>query len=152
MKKVNQPIAGLLTLVVATFVAACSGEPVSREDEQAAAFADLRTAVTETVADEARQREVLAIVDLLENDVDELREILVRRRQALRALNADYDATREDFVEFTRQMEARIQAGRRRALERRQTLVAALTADEWDALGKAETRTMKSVSRSMQAI
>jgi hypothetical protein len=152
MKRTNRLVVELGLLIVATFMAACSSEPVSPEDEQAAAFADLRIAVTGTVADEARQREVLAIVDLLENDVDELREILVRRRQALRALNADYDATREDFVEFTRQMEARIQAGRRRALERRQTLVAALTADEWDALGKAETRTMKSVSRSMQAI
>ena len=99
MKRTNRLVVELGLLIVATFMAACSSEPVSPEDEQAAAFADLRTAVTGTVADEARQREVLAIVDSLENDGVELRTFLGRRREELRALNAVYEATREDFVE-----------------------------------------------------
>jgi predicted nucleic acid-binding Zn-ribbon protein len=140
------------TLLLLTLLAACSGEPISREEQQSAAFADLRSAIMETVVDERRQRDVLTIVDALENDIDELRETLIRRRAELRAMNADYDATREDFMQFSREMEARIQSSRRQALDRRQALVTALTADEWESLGKAETRAMKAIARANQGI
>jgi len=138
--------------VIMLLVACSSGEPVSREDQQAAAFADLRSAVAETVADDDRQSDVLAIIDSLEKDVDDLRTLLVHRRTELRELNANYDATRGQFVEFASQMESRIQSGRRQALEQHLRLAAATTEEEWNSLSKAQTRAMKSVAQSVQGI
>lgn len=149
----NRILMIVFSLVLLSFAVACSsGEPVSREDQQAAAFADLRAAVTETVTDDDRQNEVLTIINSLATDVDELRELLVRRRTELRKLNADYDATREEFLEFANQMESRIQNGRRQALQQHLRLAAAMTADEWAAIEKAQTRAMRSIAGSVQGI
>lgn len=149
----NRLITHTLFLAVIMLLVACSsGEPVSREDQQAAAFADLRSAVAETVADDDRQSDVLAIIDSLEKDVDDLRTLLVHRRAKLRDLNANYDATREQFIEFANQMESRIQSGRRQALEQHLRLAAAMTEEEWNSLSKAQTRAMKSVAQSVQGI
>ena len=61
-------------------LSACSSDPVDREDQQSTAFADLRTVVEESVSDEARRGDVLAIVESLDGDVESLRELLVQRR------------------------------------------------------------------------
>ena len=149
----NRTVINVFCFALVILNAACSsGEPVSREDEQAAAFADLRAAVMETVKDDDRQNDVLMIVNSLEMDVDELRQLLVRRRTELRKLNADYDATREEFLAFTNQMESRIQKGRQQALEKHLQLAATMTADEWAAIEKAQTRAMRSIARSVQGI
>lgn len=143
----------LASLVLSSLLLACSSnDPASRADDQATAFADLRAAIAETIADENRQADVLNIVGALEADVDELRALLVRRREKVRALNADYDATREEFLELSRQMEARIQASKRRAVERQQALGSAMTAEEWDSLAKVQTRAMKAIAQSVQGI
>ena len=153
IKKVSWFLACASPLAAAMLLSACGGtEPVSREDQQSAAFADLRSAITETVTDEARQADVLAVVDSLEKDVDELRDLLVRRRTELRKLNANYDATREEFLEFANQMESRIQIGRRQALQQHLRLAAAMTADEWAAIEKVQTRAMRSIAGSVQGI
>ena len=141
----------LLTTVI--LLSACgNSEPVSREDQQAAAFADLRLAISETVTDDGRRADVLAVIDSLEKDVDELRNLLVRRRTELRKLNANYDATREDFLEFAQQMETRIQNGRRQALEKHLRLAASMTPEEWASIEKAQTRAMRSIAGSVQGI
>jgi hypothetical protein len=146
------PIIIVSLALLSLNVACSSGEPTSRVDEQAAAFADLRSAVRQTVTDDGREKEVLGIIDALEQDVDDLRALLVRRRAELRELNADYDATRENFVEFTSQMEARIQNGRREAIEQHIKLAEAMTDEEWASLSKAQTRAMRSTARSVQGI
>ena len=143
----------ILSLVLMMLNIACSSsEPVSREDHRSAAFADLRSAITEIVTDQGRQADVVAVIDSLEKDVDELWDLLVRRRTELRKLNADYDATREEFLEFANQMESRIQNSRRQALQQHLRLAAAMTADEWAAIEKAQTRAMRSIAGSVQGI
>lgn len=153
MRKSTMWSATSLALTTAIFLTACGGsEPVSREDQQAAAFTDLRSVVAETVSDDGRQREVLAIIDTLENDISELRALLIRRRAELREINANYDATREEFLDFANQIETQIQDGRRRALEQHVKLAAAMTEEEWDSLSKAQTRAMRSIAQSVQGI
>ena len=149
----NRTLIMTVSLALVSLNIGCSsGEPKSRVDEQAAAFTDLRSAVRQTVTDDGRQSEVLGIVDALEKDVDDLRAVLVRRRTELRELNADYDATREEFLEFANQMESRIQNSRRQALQQHLRLAAAMTADEWAAIEKAQTRAMRSIAGSVQGI
>lgn len=153
IKESKSWLISLVPVVTAFLLVSCGGsEPLSREDQQAEAFLDLRSAVMATVSDDQRRGEVLAIVDLLEKDITDLRALLVQRRTELRELNADYDASQEDFLRFTREMEDRIQNSKRLALERRQELLDALTAEEWDSLAKSETRAMKSIARSVQGI
>jgi hypothetical protein len=144
--------AALLLLFLLLLLAACSSQPVSREDEAAAAFADLRSAIQDIVADADRQTEVLGIIDELEQDVDHLRDLLIRRRIELRELNADYDATREDFLEFTSRMEARIQNGRRKAIQQQIELSDTMTEGERASLAKAQTKAMRSIVRSVQGL
>ena len=153
MRKMTIWAATTLALTTVIFLTACGGsEPVSREDQQTAAFKDLRLAIEETVLDDGRQREVLATIDILEEDVDELRALLIRRRTELREINANYDATREEFLEFANQMESQIRNGRQRALEQHLKLAAAMTEEEWDSLSKAQTRAMRSIAQSVQGI
>lgn len=152
MRKSIVWIARILTLTTVSFLVACGGTEPAREDQQTTAFADLRLAVSETVSDDGRRIDVLAIVDSLEKEVDELRTHLIRRRGQLRELNANYDTTREEMILFSSQMETRIQRGRRQALEQHQQLVAALTAGEWESLAKAETRAMKAIAESVRGI
>ena len=142
----------LALVLAAAWLVGCGGEPVAREDQQAAAFADLRAAIEETITDEQRRTEVLTIVDSLENDIDELTALLVRRRTELRELNANYDATREDFDRFTSEMEARIRRNRQQALRTHNEIVSAVTAEEWATLEKAQTRAMGSIAETTLGI
>ena len=142
----------ITSLAAVISLVACSSAPVNRRDQQATAFADLRTAVTETVSDDDRQRDVLAIIDSLEKDIDELRALLVLRRTQLRELNADYYATREQFLEFASHMESHIQSGRRRALEQHLRLAVVMTEVEWDSLSKTQTTAMRSIAQSVQGM
>ena len=149
----NKTLKNVWIIVAALSIAACGGkESVSREDQQVAAFEDLRTAIVEVVTDESRQETVLELVGQFEADVDALREILVQRRSDFRRLNADYDTDKEEFVRFANEMEARIQENRRRVFHARAKLIKATTEDEWDALSKVDTKAMKSISKSIQGI
>jgi hypothetical protein len=149
----NEIIRNVWIMVAGLSIASCAGkDPVSREDQQVAAFEDLRMAIVEVVTDESRQETVLGLVGQFEADVDALREILVQRRSDFRRLHADYDTDREEFLHFANEMEARIQENRRRVFDARTKLIKATTEDEWDALTKVETKAMKSISMSIQGI
>jgi predicted small lipoprotein YifL len=151
MKSKN--IRNVWIIVAVLSIAACGGkEPVSREDQQVAAFEDLRTAIVEVVSDESRRETVLGLAEEFEADVDALREILVQRRSDFRRLNADYDTDKEEFVRFANEMETRIQENQRRVFDGRAKLIQATTAEEWDALTKVDTKAMKSISKSIQGI
>ena len=153
MKNENPTYLLIVVACVAALIAGCGGkDAVSREDQQAAAFADLRSAVEEVVVDDERRVDVLQQVDDFESDVNSLRATLVERRAEFRRLNADYDTTREELTEFANAMEARIQENRRRVFDGRARLIAATTDEEWVALTKVDTRAMKAVARSIQGL
>jgi hypothetical protein len=149
----NKIIRNVWIIVAALSIVSCAGkDPVSREDQQVAAFEDLRMAIVEVVTDESRRETVLELIEEFEADVDGLRGILVQRRSDFRRLHADYDTDREKFLRFANEMEARIQQNQRRIFDARAKLIKATTEDEWDALTKVETKAMKSISMSIQGI
>ena len=140
-------------ILLAVLLAACGGkETVSREGKQDAAFADLRVAIEATVTDKERSIEVLSLVDDFEQDVDDLRALLVLRRAELRKLNANYDTTREELSRFSKEMTEKIEENRADLLAARIQLLKATTADEWAELARAETKAMQSISLSLQGI
>ena len=70
----------------------------------------------------------------------------------MRHLNADYDATREQFHEYIETYDAEVRAARKRATESRQAFVGATTPEEWDALTKADSKAMKKMVGVIQGI
>ena len=58
---------------------------------------ETRTLIRENVADEAKAKQMIALVDKLENDLMAYVEIRAAHNEALRKKNADYDASREDL-------------------------------------------------------
>jgi len=138
---------------MAMLISACGGkQPVSREDQQAQAFDDLRVAIETVIDDQERKEAALVIVKQLEASTDELRASLITRRSELRRLHVDYDTTREELVEFTNSIEEQIRANGREVSTEHQTLIAETTPQEWDALTKAETKAMKALANSLRGI
>lgn len=81
----SHSVKQLIIILALSCLTACGGKDVvSREDQQAAAFADLRAAVEEVVASEEGQNAALDLVANIEDKIDELRVMLVYRRAELR--------------------------------------------------------------------
>ena len=146
----------LFRLTIAIFVlgvAGCSGnKSVSPENVHAQAFADLRIAVRDAVADQEREDAAIEIMGQLEIDVQNLRESLTRRRAELKRLHANYDTTKEELIEFSNSIQREIQDNQQHAFEAHQALIAVTTPDEWSMLTKAGTKSMKAVTRSLEGI
>ncbi len=134
-------------------LAGCGGkEAVAPEDVEQGAFNDLRSEVIDIVPDSQRQETLLELVDDLQIEFAELRKDVVVKRTELRKLNSDYDATREQFHEYAERYDAAIKQSREKVTASRQKLVRETTVDEWDALKKLETKTMKKLLSLLQSV
>jgi len=143
----------LLPILALFLIAACGGkEPIAIEDVEQQAFDDLRAKIESVIPDPERQSIIIGLVDEVHVDYSELREAVVIRRAELRKLNADYDATREQFAAYIEKYDARIKLSREKVSASHQKLIRATTVEEWDALKKADTKTMKKLISSLQAI
>lgn len=130
--------------LLALMLAACGGkDAVAPENAEKEAYEDLRAAIVEVVEDPDRQKEILGLVREHQKDFTKLRESVQVRRTELRHLNADYDATLEQFHEYIEKYDAEIMIARKTASESRKAFVDATTPEEWDALMKVESKAMK---------
>jgi len=135
-----------LVLLITVSLAACGGkEAVAPGDVERQASEDFRQSIMEVIEDPDREAEVLALVEDLQRDFVKFRESVTKRRTELRRLNADYDATREQFKEYIEKYGAGVELARKAVMQRRMALIAATTEEEWDALQKAETKAMKTM-------
>lgn len=142
-----------VTLIFTFLISACSGKdavaPVVVSKE---AFDDFREAIIEVVQDPERQARVLSLVDDYESDYESFLAAVTTQRTELRRLNSDYDATREQFQSYFDKYNADIRSSRKKASESRAAFVNSTTAEEWDALGKADSKTMKKLVSTIQSI
>ena len=83
------------TLFVIGLLAGCKG--LTQVEATKSAADETRTLIRENVADEAKAKQMIALVDKLENDLMAYVEIRAAHNEALRKKNADYDASREDL-------------------------------------------------------
>jgi hypothetical protein len=67
-------------------------------------------------------------------------------------LNADYDATREKFQDYVQKFNAQVVSGHDKLFKSHMALIDATTEEEWEALAKADTKMMKKLISSIQAI
>ena len=145
--------SAMLFAAVACVFAGCGGkDAVAPIEVEKQAFEDLRTEIRGAIDDPAREAEAIALVDLLVDDLDNLREKISARRKQVRQLNADYDTTRADFEAFFDQVDKEIQANKWQVSERQRELLSVTTPDERSAISKAHSKAMDAAIRNIQII
>ncbi len=143
----------ILVLVPALLLATCGGkEAVTPAQAEQEAFDDLRAAFSEVIQDPAQQARLLEMVDDAQAEFENLRTAVEVRRTELRKLNADYDATMEQFRVYIEKYDNEIKGARKLVTQRRLELVRATTEEQWDELEKASNKAMKKMIRVIQSI
>lgn len=143
-----------ISMLVATGVllSSCGGkEPLSALDVEKSAFQDYTAEVQSIVTDENRAAEVLALVEQFELEFSLFRQLTVDQRIEVRALNSNYDATREDFDAFVAANQEQMQAARDRVTDAHLALIVATTPEEWESLHKSTTEAMDKLSSSLRS-
>lgn len=133
-------------------IAGCGGTPPDADEVERQAFDDLREEVRLTIDDADREGAVLTIVDQLQVDFVNVRRLAEQRRESLRALNSNYDATREQFEELLDDFSRQREAGHARFREARKAFREATTTEEWARLEKASTKAMATLASRIGSI
>ena len=155
MNKRSRTLWLILIAVVALSIAACATtdkEAQTPEDIEQEAFNDMRTKVRETIDDSTRQTTVISHVDQLQIEFNSMRKSLVEGKSSVRALFADYDASRESFEELIALNDTTIRTQRKQIGESHRVLVESMTIDEWSALNKSGSKAMSTLIKSLQSL
>lgn len=153
MTSVSTAFPRLLWLLVPVLcLAACAKSPIGGGNPEQQAFDELRAAVSDTIDDVERGEAVVALVNQLENDLAELRSTIEERKSRVRAINANYDATREEFDAYLAHYAAQLRENRKRVTETHLAFRAAITADEAETIARVHTAAMKTAIASMEAM
>lgn len=123
----------LETLVVLLLApSACSTVHKEKPSVQAHSwFASVREAIGEHVKDTERARKLLALVNRADTDLIELAATAEAYKARTRELNADYDATRKDFVGASQAYIASGATVVARLMGHNDAMREIATADEW---------------------
>jgi hypothetical protein len=139
-------VAGLFAAATCLLFACASHPKSARAQGTQAILAEMRGAALVEIKDEARSREVSALIEQLAEQDRLARSAVAIYRTRLLALNADYDATEEDFHKLFSDFNNERLAHQTRIVEL-WTEMASLTTDaEWDALGKVRIAAAKALS------
>ena len=146
--------AALFALVVCCVTLAvpgCSRTKPTQSDAVARYSQKLREVVSSDVPDAQRKAQMLLVVDQLEALQLRFSEETVRFIERYRKMNADYDATRPAFDQLFSDYSAKRITARSEALDLHFRLASLATADEWGAIGKAETKLYEKVDAARPA-
>lgn len=142
----------LIVLIWLVFCAGCSGSnPLTPMEVTDLAFADLRDNVAVAITDENRRDAAMALINKLEIDYRQLYANQAKRREQLRAMNADYDAERKNFIALADKLEADTRDSLNATITSQRALRAAMTAEEWDAVRKSNTQAMQAAIQALQS-
>jgi hypothetical protein len=140
------PIATGFFAGAVCLILACASQPRPAAAETAqATLSDLRGAVLVDIKDHARAQEVSTLVDRLAEEDRNARDSVAAYRGRLLALNANYDATEDDFNELFAAFNNERLTRQHRIAELWITMASLTTDAEWDALGKARIAAVKAL-------
>lgn len=142
----------LLCIVVASLLVACAKDEIPPVDVEKQAFEDLRTQLTVSIDDPAREAEAVRLLGELEKDLAVLRNSVAERKAHVRELNADYDTPRADFEAYLARVEAEVRDNKDRVSKTHRAFRATMTAEEGSAIKKTHTSAMNAAIVSLQAI
>ena len=153
MTRILKMCRAITLITVSLFIAvSCTGKKsISPVDAKRQAFDDLRTEINVVVSDPERTATAIELVDALSDDFETVRESILEGRQKVRALNADYDASKADFIALFEEIEKDNQSNERLVLELHRKLVRVTTAEEWAQLAKAHSQAMDTAIKSIQS-
>ena len=140
-------VAGFLALVACLLLACASKQPKSTSAQtMQTELTELRAALLADIADSARAQQAAGLVDQLAQQDREARETAAAQLQRALVLDANYDATEDDFRKlFAEAYGERVQ--RQNRIVELWTQMAALTTDaEWDALKKSREAAAKALT------
>ena len=142
----------ILTSAILFAGAGCAGkDKPSPVDLEAQAFADLKAEIREVVSDAERAEQAIAITEELETSFDDLREHLAERSAKVQALNADYDAPKEDYIKLFNGIQKDVKRNQRQVSDLHRKLIEVTTAEEWANLKKLRNATMEAAVTSIQS-
>jgi hypothetical protein len=134
----------LLVCAGSLTIAGC-GAKETKQQEVERYSQNLREAVSSHVPEEQRRAQMLSIVDQMEALYRRFDQETADFVERYRKLNADYDATRPAFDQLFAEYGAKRIKARSEVLDLHFRLASLATADEWDTIGKAETKLYKKV-------
>jgi len=136
-------------LIFSVFVTGCSHEPKTTSlVASKGAFDELRAAVMREIRDPDRAAKGVILVDQLEQIMIDAANDRKAHVDRIRALNADYDATEEDFRVMFREFNAKRSDRQARIIDINQQAKNLTTMKEWKALVKIEE---KMVQKTLEA-
>jgi hypothetical protein len=144
---------GKMCLVLFLFIAGCSHKPKPPALESAeGAFDELRAAVRSEIKDPDKAAQGTSLVDQLESLVKEASKDRKAHDGKIWSLNANYDATEEEFQAVFRGFNVRQKDRQDRVLEINQRAKDLTTAEEWKALAKVHEEMLKKALEAAQEI
>jgi membrane-bound lytic murein transglycosylase len=142
MKKIGIWLPWLFCLTI--LLSGCSHQPKpSAVDTAKAVFDERRAAVRSEIKDPAKAAQGSELVDQLERLVKEASNDRKAHDDRIRSLNANYDATEEEFQAAFREFNVRQKDRQDRLLEINQRAKDITTAEEWKALAKVHEEMLK---------
>jgi hypothetical protein len=131
------------TLALVLPVAGCSSKPPASGQQQAQVDAQAYEAqIRKVVADPARAEQLIALTNQFQREMHESAVTVRNYHAKVAALDANYDATRQDYEVLFGQQEAHRETWIRRAGLFREQMAALTTDAEWEELKKARLRTL----------
>ena len=150
----NTKIRTLTALLVTLMImgAGCAGkDKPSPTDVEGQAFNDLRAEIRAVISDTDRAGQAIEITNDLEASFDTLRERLAERSARVKALNADYDALKEDYIALFNDIQKDMEKNQQHISQLHRKLIGVTTAEEWAALKKLKNATLDAALTSIQS-
>ena len=141
------PVCRMSAAVAICLIVACASRPAPTPEETAhSALGQLRGALLVEIADKGRAQKAAALVDQIQEQDREARNAVVDYRQRLGTLDANYDATEDDFNKLFAEFNQERRMHQHRLVDL-WTQMAGLTTDaEWKALDKARVAAAKALT------
>ncbi len=140
-----------LSVAIALVGAGCAKKKTETPiDVKKQAFIDLRQEIQTVISDPERAGKAIEIAGEIEDTFDTITEHRVEANAKIRALNADYDAPKEEFVALFSEIQKEMKSNKQRISELHRQMVDVTTAEELAKLAKSRSAAMTSVIESMQ--
>ncbi|MHC4211933.1 MAG: hypothetical protein ACYSWP_01045 [Planctomycetota bacterium] len=120
----------------------CGNKAATESELRQQMFDDMRGCLDQ-IPEAERRDKILALVDKIEGDLGQMRENVAQFVAANKELNADYDATREDFNKLQREFNASRKKFQQQILTTKFQLKELTTEAEWAALIKIKNSMMQ---------
>lgn len=133
--------AGLFCVLVSLFVLltdGCAHQQTASHQKPV----DMKSLVKKEIPDPERADQILALLEQLDADLATQRQAILASQQELKKLNADYDATPEQFMKLIDSARESRERSRQKIIDTYFRIKALTTRGEWEALAKAEMQAL----------